>query len=110
MKHLYHFPHTGKMDKKGGSMKNEIKFLKERIARLEERIQYADEKIRSNRVSIYFIFFILTVFFFLMMELYYRDGEKAEVLKMLDSKDTTEQRYIPMDDKREQVKSGTQNH
>ena len=98
------------MDKKGGSMKNEIKFLKERIARLEERIQYADEKIRSNRVSIYVLFFILTVFFFLMMELYYRDGEKAEVLKMLDSKDTTEQRYIPMDDKREQVKSGTQNH
>ena len=91
-------------------MKNEIKSLKERIARLEERIQYADEKIRSNRVSIYFIFFILTVFFFLMMELYYRDGEKAAVLKMLDSKDTTEQRYMLMDDKREQIKSGTQNH
>lgn len=91
-------------------MKNEIKFLKERIARLEERIQYADEKIRSNRVSIYFIFFILTVFFFLMMELYYRDGEKAEVLKALDSKETTGQRYMMTNDKMEQVKSGTQNH
>lgn len=110
MKHLYHFPHTGKMDKKGGSMKNEIKFLKERIARLEERVQYADEKIRSYRISVYFIFFILTVFFFLVMELYYRDGEKAEVLKALDSKETTGQRYMMTNDKMEQVKSGTQNH
>ncbi len=91
-------------------MEDEIKFLKERIARLEERIQYADEKISSNRISVYFIFFILIVFFFLVMELYYRDGEKTEVLKGLDSKETTEQRYMLMDDKREQIKSGTQNH
>lgn len=91
-------------------MEDEIKFLKERIARLEERIQYADEKIRSNKVSVYFIFLILIVFFFLVMELYYRDGEKAEVLKVIDSKETTEQRYMLMDDKREQIKSGTQNH
>lgn len=100
-----------KMDaKKGNGMEDEIKPLKERIARLEERIQYADEKISSNRISVYFIFFILIVFFFLVMELYYRDGEKAEVLKGLDSKETTEQRYMLMDDKREQIKSGTQNH
>lgn len=100
-----------KMDgKKENGMEDETKSLRERIARLEERIQYADEKISSNRVSIYVLFFILIVFFFLVMELYYRDGEKAEVLKMLDSKDITEQRYAPMDDKREQVKSGTQNH
>lgn len=67
-------------------MKNEIKFLKERIARLEERIQYANEKIRSNKVSVYFIFLILIVFFFLVMELYYRDGEKSEAIDALNFK------------------------
>lgn len=67
-------------------MKNELKSLREYTARLEERIQYANEKIRSNKVSVYFIFLILIVFFFLVMELYYRDGEKSEAIDALNFK------------------------